>query len=185
MADVPGVHDDEALRQLVPARPLVVVRLRHDARGVTPVRNHADALGRDALRGDALLHRLADHDHAVGGAQRRVDQHAQEADDDRVAEPSELDCDLGEDVLHHHEQRRSEARGDETRRSSRRTAGRSCRRRGRAGGRASPSRPPRARTRGSSSPGPGGARGRRRSSGRARSSRRCAPGGGAGRGTRR
>ncbi len=113
VADVPGVHDDEMPQQPVLARPGVVARHRHDRRGVAPVRDHADALGADALLLQPLLHRLADHDHPVGGAKGRVDEPAQGADDDRVSEPAELDRDLREDVLRDHEQRDPEPGGDD------------------------------------------------------------------------
>ena len=45
VADVPGVHDDEAVDEAVLARPRVVARLRRDLVGVDPVRDHHDPLG--------------------------------------------------------------------------------------------------------------------------------------------
>ena len=64
--DVPRVHGDEAADEVVLRRPLVVPRLRRYRTRVDPVRDDPKALGRRALRLEALAHRLADRDDAVG-----------------------------------------------------------------------------------------------------------------------
>ena len=68
MADVPEVHDDELVDEVVFTSPGVFSRLRRDALRVAPVRDHPHAARINALLDDSLLHRLADDDDPVGEA---------------------------------------------------------------------------------------------------------------------
>ena len=113
VADVAGVHDDEAADEIVLRGPLVVARLRRDRAGVDPVRDHAQPLRRRALGLESLAHRLADRDDPVGAAQVGADEASQDADDRRVAEAVELRRDLREDVLADDEHGRADALPDE------------------------------------------------------------------------
>ena len=110
---VARVHDDEAADEPVALRPLVVARLRRDRARVDPVRDHAQALRRRALRLEPLPHRLADRDDAVGAAQVGTDEPAQDADHGGVPQPVELGRDLRKDVLADDEHRRADPLADE------------------------------------------------------------------------
>ena len=111
--DVARVHGDEAADQTVLRRPLVVPRLRRYRARIDPVRDDPKALGRRALRLEALAHRLADRDDAVGAPKVGADQASQHADHGRIAQPIELGRDLREDVLADDEHGRADALPDE------------------------------------------------------------------------
>ena len=55
VADVPRVHHDEVVDELVLARPRVVARLRRYLRRVDPVRNHDNPLGPGAFGDEPVL----------------------------------------------------------------------------------------------------------------------------------
>ena len=99
VTDVAGVHDDEAVVEVVLARPLVVARLRRDRGRVDPVRDHREPLGGRPLLLEPLAasSRRSRRPGRRGGG--RADERASRRDRDRVLEPPELDRDLGEDVL--------------------------------------------------------------------------------------
>ena len=114
VADVARVHDDEAVVEPLLAGPVVRRRLRRDPAGVDPVLDHAHALGRRSLLLQALAHRLADRHDPVCPAEVGLDHQPQEADEERILEPLQLDGDLGEDVLGDDDKRDAEpARHDE------------------------------------------------------------------------
>ena len=112
MADVAGVHDDEAAREAVLARPVVLVRLGPDRVRVDPVLDHADAVGRDALLDEAPPHRLADRHHPVGPAEIEGDRGAERAEQEPVADAPDGDRRLREHVLHRDDERGAEAPGE-------------------------------------------------------------------------
>ena len=72
--DVPRVHDHEAAVEPGIARPLVLLGLRRDRRGVDPVRNHDHALRRRALGDQPLAHPLPDRHDRVRSAQVEADE---------------------------------------------------------------------------------------------------------------
>ena len=113
VADVARVHDDEALVQTISARPDVVPRLRGDAIRVDPVLDHAHAIGSRALLLQSAPHRLPDRDDPVCTPQVGLDHEPQQADQERVLEALELDCDLGEDILGDDDERDAEPPGDD------------------------------------------------------------------------
>ena len=112
VADVPGVHDDEAVDEPLLARPRIRALARRELLRVGPVRDHGDRVRLDALRDQPPAHPLADR-HDSGRARKpEPDEPVEHADEDGVVEPAERDRDLGEDVLRDDDQRHTVAPSD-------------------------------------------------------------------------
>ena len=82
VADVAGVHDDEPADE---ARARAPSRCRSAAASAPSCRpssgSRGSGRGSRALRGEPLLHRLADRDDAVGPAEVEARQHSEQADE--------------------------------------------------------------------------------------------------------
>ena len=112
MADVAGVHDDKAARQLVLSGPSVVLWLRHDRLRVDPVGDHPHPISGSTFLLEPVAHGVADGDDAVGPLEVQADHAAQRADEQAIFEAAQLRGDLREDVLGDDEQRHAEAACD-------------------------------------------------------------------------
>ena len=111
--DVARVHDHEAAVEPGVARPLVLLGLRCDRRGVDPVRDHDHTLGRRALCDQPLAHPLSDRHDRVRSTQVEADEGSERRDHQWVRQPPELGRDLGEDVLADHQQRHASPTSDQ------------------------------------------------------------------------
>ncbi len=127
VADVPRVHHDEVVDELVLAGPRVVARLRRYLRRVDPVRNHDDPLGPGSFGDEPRAHRLSDRNDSIGPAQVRAHDLPECSDGCGVRQAPEPLRRLGKHVLTNDDERDAETPRHSQSNRARPSAGRSCR----------------------------------------------------------
>ena len=105
VADVPRMHNDEPVDEILGARPVGLTRPWLYRGGIDPVRDDSDVVRRAPFSNEALRHPLTDRDNVVGSPQVIPHERAQHPHEHWFVRPTQLGGDFREDILADNEQR--------------------------------------------------------------------------------